>query len=861
MRRAILMSAALLASCGGGSDGGGGTGSNGSSGGGSSQTQSYTVGGSVSGLSGAGLVLQDNGVDDLALQSSGSFAFPTSIASGALYSVTVKTQPSNPWQTCVFGNPSGTVSSNNITNVSLTCTTNVYGVGGSINGMSGSGLVLQDNSGDDLSVSANGSFEFATSVDSGNPFNVTVKTQPTAPIQVCAVTNAAGTVASAGIANVAVSCGPLALLAGAVGGPGSSDGQGVNARFNNPFSVATDSAGNIYVADNYNETIRKITPTGLVSTLAGTAGLSGATDGTGSGARFAGPAGVAVDSAGNVYVADAGNYTIRKITAAGVTSTFAGTAQQYGSADGTASAARFSFPYGLALDVAGNLYVADTSNQTIRKITPAGAVSTLAGTAGQSGAADGNGSAAKFNFPQGIAVDPSGVVYVADTANDTIRKITPAGMVTTLAGSAAHPGTADGTGAAAAFNLPMGLVTDPAGNLYVADSSGNTVRKVTPAGVVTTLAGTAGQHGFMDGTGGAARFGFPQGITIDPAGSLYVADTINTIRKISTAAVVTTLAGVAAQTGSIDGAGGIARFNSLHGITTDSAGNAYVADGANQTIRKITRGAVVSTFAGVAASGGFPGSNSVFNLPNGVASDSAGNLYVADTNNAAIRKITPAGVVSTLAGANNGTSGSADGTGAAAQFKNPTAIAADSTGTVYVADTGNLTIRKITAAGVVTTLAGTAGSAGSADGNISQFGSPSGLAIDTAGNVYVADAGNQTIRRITPAGIVSTVAGATGQTGSADGAGSVARFNNPSGLAIDSSGNIYIADGNNDTIRKMTPNGVVTTVVGTPGSAGVSLGPLPGSLDLPRYLAVLAGPGVTLLETDAENGVLQITLQ
>ena len=406
----------------------------------------------------------------------------------------------------------------------------------------------------------------------------------------------------------------------------------------------------------------------------------------------------------------------------------------------------------------------------------------------------------------------------------------------------------------------MGLVTDPAGNLYVADTSGNTVRKVTPAGVVTTLAGVAGQYGFVDGTGSAARFGNLQGITIDPAGSLYVADT-STIRKISTMAVVSTLAGVAVQTGSIDGTGGSARFNSLNGITTDSSGNAYVADGRNQTIRKITRGAVVSTFAGVAALGGFPSATDVFNLPNGVASDSAGNLYVADTNNAAIRKVTPAGVVSTLAGANTGTTGSADGIGAAAQFKSPTAIATDSTGTVYVADTGNFTIRKITAAGVVTTLAGTVGLPGSADGNLSQFGSPGGLVVDTAGNVYVADAGNQTIRRITPAGIVSTVAGATGQMGSADGAGSTARFNHPSGLAIDSSGNIYIADGNNDTIRKMTPNGVVTTVVGTPGSAGISLGPLPGSLDLPRSVAVLPGPGVTLLETDAENGVLQITLQ
>ena len=217
---------------------------------------------------------------------------------------------------------------------------------------------------------------------------------------------------------------------------------------------------------------------------------------------------MAVDAAGNVYVADTGNDTIRKITPAGVVTTLAGTAGQAGSADGTGTAARFNEPDGVAVDAAGNVYVADTNNDTIRKITPAGVVTTLAGTAGQAGSADGTGAAAQFNAPEGVAVDGAGNVYVADTGNDTIRKITPAGVVTTLAGTAGQVGSADGTGSAARFNDPDGVAVDGAGNVYVADTINDTIREITPAGVVTTLAGSPGQYGSADGTGAAAQFDY-----------------------------------------------------------------------------------------------------------------------------------------------------------------------------------------------------------------------------------------------------------------------------------------------------------------------------------------------------------------
>ena len=602
-------------------------------------------------------------------------------------------------------------------------------------------------------------------------------------------------------------------------GDGDADGPGSLARFRVPQGAAADSAGNVYVADSVNHTIRKVTPGGVVTTLAGLATSHGSADGAGSAARFFSPMGVAVDSAGNVYVADSLNHTIRKVTPAGVVTTLAGLAGSYGSDDGTGSAARFNQPYGVAVDSAGNVYVADTGNDTIRKVAPGGVVTTLAGLAGNRGSADGTGSDARFYNPYGVAADSAGNLYVADTSNHTIRKVTPGNLVTTLAGLAGNAGSANGTGSSARFSAPEGVAVDSAGNVYVAENSNHTIRKVTPGGVVTTLAGLAGSYGSADGTGSNARFYYPRGVAADSAGNLYVADTYNrTIRKVTPGGVVTTLAGVAGSYGSADGTGSAAQFYVPYGVAVDSAGNVYVADSCNGTIRKVTPAGVVTTLAGLAESyGSADGSGSLarFAAPCGVAVDSAGNVYVGDTGNETIRKITPGGVVTTLAGL-AGSYGSADGTGSGARFSDPRGVALDSAGNVYVADFFNHTIRKVTPGGVVTTLAGLAGSHGSDDGtgSAARFYHPWGVAVDSAGNVYVAEYMNHTIRKVTPGGVVTTLAGLAGNSGSADGAGSAARFYFPEGVAVDSAGNVYVADYYNSTMRKVTPGGVVTTLAG-----------------------------------------------
>lgn len=626
---------------------------------------------------------------------------------------------------------------------------------------------------------------------------------------------------------------------------GSADGSGAAARFANSWGVASDAQGNLYVADTENHTIRFITTNGVVSTLAGQAGVSGSANGTNSGALFNQPQGVAVDNAGNVLVADTGNHTIRMITPGGVVSTLAGLAGSSGTNNGVGAGARFYQPEGVAVDGSGTLiYVADTWNHTIRQVTLGGVVTSLAGAAGIAGTNNGTGSAAQFNTPQGITLDGAGNLYVGDTGNQTVRKVTALGAVTTLAGVAGVNGSGDGSGASVQFWGPSGMAVDGATNVYVADAYNHTIRKVTPAGVVSTIAGAAGVFGSADSTGSSARFWEPQGVAADAAGNIYVADTGNgTIRKIA-GTTVTTVAG-SASTGSTNGTGSSARFYWPAGSAIDGGGNVYVADTFNHTIRKIAIGGAVTTLAGsagVAGTNNGSGGSALFNAPQGLVVDGSGNVYVADTGNHAIRRVTSGGAVTTFAG-QLGLAGLTNGTGSGALFNGPQAVALDGSGNLYVADTGNHTVRKITSGGVVTTLAGVPGMPGSTDGGINtgtngaRFNSPEGLAVDGSGNVYVADTGNHAVRKVTSGGVVSTIAGQSGVWGSADGTNVAARFFRPQAITVDSGGGLFVLDSGNNTVRSLVSSGT-NWVAGTVAGAALA----PGSADGSGAAARFFGP-------------------
>jgi streptogramin lyase len=325
-------------------------------------------------------------------------------------------------------------------------------------------------------------------------------------------------------------------------------------------------------------------------------------------ARFNHPTGIVAAANGDLYVVDSGNHTIRRITQSGFVTTVAGAPGVPGIADGAGAAARFNHPHGIAIDSNSNLYVTDRGSHTVRKITPAGVVTTFAGIAGVRGSADGAGIAAQFHLPTGIVVDGLSNVYVADTENYLVRRITPTGSVSTLVGIRASKGIRNGDAATALFANLLGITIDTAGDLFITDgfilppqpntiSGSMIIRRITTGGMVGTYAGTLypeSSNKHIDGAGSDAKFYFSYGLAADRSGNLYVADTgNNAIRKVTPDRVVTTLVGPSA------------RINSPHGVTVDAAGNIYFTDTANHAIRKITAGGSMTTFAGTVGAQGF----------------------------------------------------------------------------------------------------------------------------------------------------------------------------------------------------------------------------------------------------------------
>ncbi len=411
-----------------------------------SPVTTYTLGGRLMGLAPADAVdLQYNGANDLALSVNGPFTFVTPLVANTSYTVTVLTPPAV--GVCAVTNGTGTIAASSVSNVIVSCDT--------VSTLAGSGTA---GATEGTGTSAAFSGPMGGAVDGAG--NVFVADTGNNKIRLVTAAGVTSTVAGSGSA-------------------GATEGTGTAASFNAPGAVAQDANGNLYVADTNNNKIRLIAASGVsyvVSTLAGS-GSAGSTDGTGAAASFNRPTGVAVDASGNVYVADTGNHKIRKIAAGGVVTTLAGSGTA-GSADGTGTSAGFSSPAGVAVNSVGNVFVADTGNNKIRMVTAAGAVTTFAGS-GAAGATDATGTAASFSGPVGITVDTAGNVYVADANNHKIRQISATGVVTTWAGTGTA-GATDATGSAATFNVPKGVMIDSADTLYIGDTSNNKIRKIVP---------------------------------------------------------------------------------------------------------------------------------------------------------------------------------------------------------------------------------------------------------------------------------------------------------------------------------------------------------------------------------------------
>ncbi|WP_026260880.1 NHL repeat-containing protein [Spirosoma luteum] len=602
----------------------------------------------------------------------------------------------------------------------------------------------------------------------------------------------------------------------------------------NPAGVVVDGSGNLYIADQQNHRIRKVAPSGIITTVAGTGsyGFSG-DGGAATAATLANPAGIALDGSGNLYIADSQNHRIRKVATNGIITTVAGTGTAgYGGDGAAATAASLNNPVGVTVDGTGNLYIADALNHRIRKVASSGIITTVAGTGTAGFSGDGAAAtAATLNAPAGVTVDASGNLYIADASNHRIRKVSASGIISTVAGNGTAGYNEDGVAAnTTSLNNPAGLAVDGGGNLYIADQSNHRIRKVSTLGIITTVAGNG--IGVYSGDGGMATMTSlysPGGVTIDGTGNVFIADALNhRIRKVATNGIITTVAGNG--TVNYGGDGGPATAASLYnpvGVAFDGTGNFYIADQQNQRIRKVATSGVITTVAGngLFTFGGDGGVATAANLanPSGVAVDGLGNLYIADALNHRIRKVATNGIITTVAGTGSyGFSGDG-GAATAASLNNPVGVTVDGVGNLYIADALNHRIRKVATNGIITTVAGNGTNSYSGDGGLATaagFNYTASVVVDGSGNLYIADQGNHRIRKVAANGIVSTVAGTgTAGYGGDGGLATAASLANPASVVVDGNGNLYIADYGNNLIRKVATSGIITTVAGT-GSHG-----------------------------------------
>lgn len=598
----------------------------------------------------------------------------------------------------------------------------------------------------------------------------------------------------------------------------------------------------------------------------------GSADGNALTARLFAPTNVALDRDGNLYVSDSGNHTIRKVQpSGGITTTVAGSAGLRGSADGAGSDARFSHPEGIAIDAAGNLVVADRDNHTIRRITPAGQVSTLAGSPGQAGFANGPAASARFNYPRGVAIDSLGTIYVCD-ASATVRAISPAGVVRTVAGQANAPGTTDGPAGVAQLSNPIALTVDPAGRIYVAEEGRNSVRRILLDGSVETLGGINPVPG---NAWGSSVFMSPRGLAAAADGTIYVADSNHTIRKILPNGTDSTLAGQALLPGFANGPGTQAQFDRPAGLAVSLDGNVYVADEGNHAIRVISPAAQVRavipslTFPPMRRLDSDVASDALFVQPQGLAFAPDGSLYITDVS--ALRRISASGRVSTFARTPDVLAGNV-----AHPLDRMFRVAVNSAGEIFVlggarrsavgrfSPTGDYSFyAAIPVSGYQVTdlcmgrdgrlyqsvnfesvrswiweslagLSGTVLDSQSLPDVSSSTLSFDALTSDREGNFYVAyrgtldqgfpgapRVGSGCIRKIAADGSVSLVAGRVNSADqTSDGVGAAAGFGTVTGMALDAKGNLLVVDRDNHTIRQVAPDGTVTTIGGTAGAAG-----------------------------------------
>jgi uncharacterized protein (TIGR03437 family) len=668
--------------------------------------------------------------------------------------------------------------------------------------------------------------------------------------------------------------GILTLVAGNGRAGSAQDGiPATSAHLSASGPIATDPIGNIYTVDP-SIRVRRISVNGTITTVAGngTVGTSG-DGGPATSAQFSEIQSLAADGAGNFYVTDASaTNRVRRVSANGIVTTVAGNGTAGFSGDGgPATSAALNIPLRVATDTAGNLYITDTGNNRIRKVSTDGIITTVAGNGVTGSTGDGGPATSASLFgPWSVAVDGAGDIYIGGQ-DYRVRKVSSAGIITTVAGNGTYGISGDGGPAiAAALTDNRQIAADRAGNLYIADSDSNRVRKVTPAGLITTIAGN-GMASFS-GDGGPAPFaqlGFAISVAADVAGNLYIADSVNRrVRKVSIYGTITTIAGNGTYGFSGDGGPALdAQFQLLSGLAIDAAGNLYIADSGNARVRRVSTSGMVTTFAGGGTGGdGGQAASAKLLSATALAFDNAGNLYIVDLLDARVRKVSTAGIITTVAGTGTPYGNSGDGGPATStQLLRPTAVAVDASGNLYIAEgppalvanvplgmtltPGQPRIRKVSSDGIITTVAGNGIPGSSGDGGpatSARLNGVEGVAVDAAGNLYIADTVNLRLRVVSPAGIISTVFGAPSPDPNA-------QLHADAGVAVDAAGNVYIADG--DAVLRLQPAGQLISLSAVASAASQLPGAVaPGEIVVLRGSAL--GPSQLTVSTPGSSGTL-----
>lgn len=591
--------------------------------------------------------------------------------------------------------------------------------------------------------------------------------------------------------------------------------------------------GSFLVSDADNNEIFKITSDGMLSVYAGNSlrGFSGE-GGLAVSASLAAQQGIAVDAQGNLYIADTSNHRVRKVDTHGIITTVAGNGSQGFSGDGgPATAAQLSAPWSVAVDASGVLYIADSGNNRIRKVAVNGTISTFAGNAQGAFSGDGPALTSSLKTPRGVYLDGTGTLFIADTGNNRIRKIGADGMLVTIAGNGQGGFAGDGGLALQAqLTNPWAITSDAAGNLYISDIADYRVRKITTDGKITTIAGNGG-IGFSGDGGPATQAQItPISVAVSPGGTVYVADQTNGRLRAVVNGTINTIAGLGLSR--YQGDGGIATaavLNNPANVALDPQGNFYLTDMENDAIRLVRTNGIISTFAGTGSPGetgnGGAATSATLYAPWGLGLDTNGNVYFTEAYTNYVRKVDTGGTITKIAGVGSGGSAGNNGPAAQAQVNGPRSVAADTAGNIYIAEDGSSTLRKILPNGTITTIAGT-GKPGYSGDEVaavsSQLNFPASVTTDGAGNIYIADFDNHRIRKITTDGKIHTIAG-NGNAGDAGDGGlaTAAQLNFPLSVALDSKGNLYIGEHAGRRVRKVTPAGVISTVAGN-GTLGFS---------------------------------------